>query len=250
MTTPLSSPRVLFVDDEKAILKMLGVAFSREPWDIGFASSGQEALAKFDAEGPYDVVVSDQKMPGMTGVELLRILRRRSPLTARIILSGYAEVESILDAVNEGFVYKFLIKTSKLSVIQHTIREVVEAAQLRRENHRLVAELEAQQAEVSAAEALAAELDSSDFAWLGVDLARSALDAMPAGVVVLGKDDRVLLVNAEACRLLGAGSSSDLLGRVCDPRELSDRADLLMRQASIETPSGWSGTVHVLWTGR
>ena len=92
--------RVLFVDDETAVLDGLRRMLRdlRGEWDMTFADSGEKAL-ELMRDKPFDVVVSDMRMPGMDGATLLSEVRRRQPGAVRIILSGYAETESVLRTV-------------------------------------------------------------------------------------------------------------------------------------------------------
>jgi DNA-binding NtrC family response regulator len=243
--------RVLFVDDEQNILNALRRAFRKEPWEMSFALSGPEALKKFEQEGPYDVVVTDHRMPRMTGVQLLKTLRVRHPRTVRIILSSYTEVGTLLDAINEGYAYKFLDKACSEAVIRQTIEEVAEAVALRAENERLANQLEAQHAEISAVEWLVEELDSCDFDMVALEasnghLVEAAVNAMPVAVLVLGKDGDVALANPEAIRLLASNGSQDLTGDEWQER-LRNRAGLSVKEAPVNDGSGDGGKVYVFW---
>jgi len=99
--------RVLFVDDETHILRGLRRSMMNmgEEWDMTFCASGAEALELMQREPAFDVVVSDMRMPGMDGAEFLGIVRQRHPETIRVILSGYADVESILRTVGPAHIY-------------------------------------------------------------------------------------------------------------------------------------------------
>lgn len=99
--------RVLFVDDEPHILRGLrrSMMSMGEEWDMTFFASGAEALELMKREPAFDVVVSDMRMPGMDGAEFLGIVRQRHPETIRVILSGYADVESILRTVGPAHIY-------------------------------------------------------------------------------------------------------------------------------------------------
>ncbi len=99
--------RVLFVDDEAHILRGLrrSMMSMGEEWDMTFCSSGAEALALMQQEPAFDVVVSDMRMPGMDGAEFLGTVRQRHPETIRVILSGYADAESILRTVGPAHIY-------------------------------------------------------------------------------------------------------------------------------------------------
>jgi DNA-binding NtrC family response regulator len=89
-------PRILFVDDEPSILRALrhGLSTDRERWELVFASGSQEALQHLAAQ-PFDVIVSDLKMPGMDGEELLLHVARTYPTIVSILLSGHADAESL-----------------------------------------------------------------------------------------------------------------------------------------------------------
>jgi response regulator RpfG family c-di-GMP phosphodiesterase len=103
------SERVLFVDDEPNVLE--GIQRSlRKRIDVHTANSGSEGLTVLQAGLPFAVVVSDMRMPGMNGVEFLTRVRETSPDTVRMILSGQADFEATLAAVNEGHIYRFLTK--------------------------------------------------------------------------------------------------------------------------------------------
>jgi CheY-like chemotaxis protein len=95
MTAP-SKKRILFVDDEAALLKAFANLFrkKRHVWDVVFVTSGAEALSAM-ATAQFDVIVTDMRMPGMSGSELLTRVRSEYPGVGRIILSGYAESEAL-----------------------------------------------------------------------------------------------------------------------------------------------------------
>jgi HD-like signal output (HDOD) protein len=134
--------RVLFVDDEPMMLEMLQmvVEMMSGEWETRFAESGHRALCLMEKE-PFDLVVSDMRMPGMTGAQLLNEVMQRYPATSRIILSGYAEREEVLRCV--GVTHQFLAKPCELSAIQETLNRIQGLrARLRSpEIQKLVAEL-------------------------------------------------------------------------------------------------------------
>lgn len=101
--------RILFVDDEKFILKSMERIFARSPFQLFFAESGEEAL-EIVKEREMSVIISDMKMPGMTGVEFLKSAADISPDTVRIILSAYSDIKDILSAVNQGHVHNYITK--------------------------------------------------------------------------------------------------------------------------------------------
>src|SRR5690349_8932070 len=101
--------RILFVDDEALVTSGLQrmLRSMRDQWEMEFATSGAEALAKMDAQ-PFDLLVSDMRMPGMNGAQLLQETARRCPQTVRFILSGQADQELIMQCV--GTAHQFLAK--------------------------------------------------------------------------------------------------------------------------------------------
>lgn len=129
--------RVLFVDDEIHILRGIrrSMLVMEEKWEMTFCSSGAEALAAMDVEVPFDVVVSDMRMPQMDGAEFLQAVRARHPETIRVILSGYADLQSILRTV--GPAHAYLAKPCSADVLQAAVnraldlRHLLESPQLR-----------------------------------------------------------------------------------------------------------------------
>ena len=102
-------PKILLVDDEPHVTAALQRGLRREPYDIVTAHSADEALEVMGQQ-QIDVVVSDERMPNMSGSEFLSIVRRDYPSTVRIILTGQASLEAAMRAINEGEVYRFLSK--------------------------------------------------------------------------------------------------------------------------------------------
>ncbi|PXW96114.1 PAS domain S-box-containing protein/diguanylate cyclase (GGDEF)-like protein [Sphaerotilus hippei] len=103
------SRTLLLVDDEPHMLAALQRLFRRERYHVLTARDGEQAL-RLLAASDIDVIISDQRMPGMSGIEFLRQARTLYPDTVRMILSGYTDLQSIIDAVNEGSVFRFLTK--------------------------------------------------------------------------------------------------------------------------------------------
>lgn len=100
---------VLFVDDEENILKSMERIFHSSPFELHFAPSGEEAL-KIIQEQEMSVIISDMKMPGMSGVDFLKASEDYCPDATRIILSAFSDIEDIMNAVNKGHVHNYLTK--------------------------------------------------------------------------------------------------------------------------------------------
>jgi len=103
------SERILFIDDDAMILDALRVSL-RKRFDVTVALGPEAGLAAMRSDGPFAVVVSDLRMPRMDGIALLTQIRDMSPDTVRMMLTGFADVEVAIDAVNEGQVFRFLTK--------------------------------------------------------------------------------------------------------------------------------------------
>jgi response regulator RpfG family c-di-GMP phosphodiesterase len=99
---------LLVVDDESEIVEALRDVF-REHFEIHRATSAQEALALFKEHGPK-VVVTDQRMPEMSGLELLRHIKEIDPSTVRILVTGYSDINVVIQALNEGLVWRYVTK--------------------------------------------------------------------------------------------------------------------------------------------
>jgi DNA-binding NtrC family response regulator len=107
MTTATKHP-ILLVDDEPEILFSLRGLLRRE-FDLHTAQSGAEALEILRRQ-PIHVIMTDQRMPEMTGVELLRRARGECPEAIRLVFTGYADIKSVVDAINQGQIYRYLTK--------------------------------------------------------------------------------------------------------------------------------------------
>jgi FixJ family two-component response regulator len=127
---------LLFVDDEEGVLHALRRIFLEENYQIFTASSGDKALAILE-KARVHLVISDQRMPGMTGAELLKEIKLKWPETIRIMLTGYADVQSIMGAVKEGAVYKFITKPWNDEDLRLTVSLALQQYVLMQENRKL-----------------------------------------------------------------------------------------------------------------
>ncbi len=118
----MDSVKVLLVDDEASVLDSFCRGL-RKKFKVTTASSGQEALELLKRSPNFAVVISDMRMPGMSGLELLAKVRDLSPDTIRIMLTGNADQQTVIDAINQGEIYKFLTKPCDISIMSDTIAE-------------------------------------------------------------------------------------------------------------------------------
>ena len=128
--------RILFVDDEPNILSALRRIFRRENYHIDTALSGAEALQLLK-DNPYQLVISDYKMPVMNGAELLKRVKALHPATIRIMLTGEADTGAVLGAINEGAVYKFILKPWNDDDLRITVGLALEQYDLIEKNNKL-----------------------------------------------------------------------------------------------------------------
>jgi serine/threonine-protein kinase len=119
-------PAVLFVDDEERVLNALSHLF-RDTYDVETANGGAQALERLAARR-FHVLVSDQRMPGMIGVELLRQAKGVAPGTVRLLLTGYSDLAAIVGSVNESEVFRFVSKPWQEEDLRATIAEAVDVA--------------------------------------------------------------------------------------------------------------------------
>lgn len=119
-------PRVLFVDDEERVVNALRAIF-RDTYEVETATSGEAALALVRADR-FHVIVSDQRMPGMLGVDFLREAKAFSPNAVRILLTGYSDLAAIVGSVNDGEVYRFVSKPWNQDDLLSTVGEAVTIA--------------------------------------------------------------------------------------------------------------------------
>ncbi len=131
---------ILVVDDEPANLQKLKRTLHGE-FNVLEASGGEEALQILHRK-PVAVIITDQRMPGVSGVELLRRAIEVCPDSVRIILTGYTEVEDLMDAINQGHVHRYITKPWEPFVLKEAVKRELESWELRRENERLAGELQ------------------------------------------------------------------------------------------------------------
>lgn len=131
---------ILFVDDEVRLLRSLEQAMLDEPYDTLYAESGAEAL-KLLEENEVHVIVTDMRMPEMSGLALLKIVKEKYPHIVRLVLSGYTQVTTLLTAINQGEIFRFITKPWKMEKEFKTVlAQAVEYYNLQADRDRLVAE--------------------------------------------------------------------------------------------------------------
>lgn len=128
--------RILLVDDEPNVLSSLRRIFRRENYQIETAMSGEEALQVL-AKNDFQLMISDFKMPHMDGAELLKRVKNLHPEIIRIMLTGYADTDAVMGAINEGAVYKFILKPWNDDDLRVTVGLALEQYDLLKKNKKL-----------------------------------------------------------------------------------------------------------------
>ncbi len=132
---------LLLVDDEPANLQKLQRTFMGQ-YSVHLAQSGEEALQILQKE-PIDAIITDQKMPNMTGIEFLELSQKTYPNIVRIVLTGFTDVDDLIAAINTGKVHKYITKPWEPEEVRLAVQDSLEKLELGRENERLAAELKA-----------------------------------------------------------------------------------------------------------
>ncbi len=215
---------ILLVDDEENILASLRRLLRRDGYRILTANGGQAGLELL-AQNEVDVILSDQRMPSMTGVEFLRRVKTIHPQTVRMVLSGYTELKSITDAINEGAIYKFLTKPWEDDLLRANIEEAFRYKELADENRRLSSEIqvankELVQANTRLVTTLAEKERRIERDETTLDVAQEVLQCIPFPLLGFDNDDMVVFANVEANQLLGGGHLVGLDVGSCLPAEL------------------------------
>lgn len=217
MSSPETPIKVLYVDDEEGNLTAFRATFRRE-FDVHLARSADEAMAILDRE-PMHIVVSDQRMPRCTGVEFLALVRQRHPHCIRMLLTGYADMEAVVDAVNRGGIYSYCTKPWDPTDLRLRLLQAHEVYALRADREALF------------------------------DRYRQVFESSGDPIALIEDDGRFLEANPAACQLLGVDRSAMLRSRITDWVE--DRSILLHAMRSrrqgrafpnvdltLETPHG------------
>ncbi|MCP4259463.1 MAG: response regulator [Planctomycetes bacterium] len=132
---------VLFVDDEEKVLRALEMGLLDEPYHKRFAKSGEEALEILQRDEVH-VIVIDMLMPEMSGSELIKTVKEQYPHIVRMVLSAYAQVSLLLEAINQGEIYRYITKPWKLEEeFKPAVRQAIDHYNLQSVRDNLEAEL-------------------------------------------------------------------------------------------------------------
>lgn len=141
---PQKHRQILIVDDEENVRNALRRALRKEGYTLHFADGPQAALELMRTT-PVDLVISDHMMPGMSGIDFLTIVRDRWPDVMRLMVTGHADLETAIKAINHGEMYRFLTKPWDDVELKVTLFLAFERQDLERENRRLLSQVRLQQ---------------------------------------------------------------------------------------------------------
>lgn len=130
---------VLYVDDEVNNLQAFKATFRRD-YKIFLAESAKEARELLQ-EQEVEIIITDQRMPGETGVEFLESILKTHPEPIRILLTGYTDIQAVIDAINKGKVYHYLTKPWEEEYLRTVVHNAYEVFMLRKENRQLTESL-------------------------------------------------------------------------------------------------------------
>ncbi|MBI4808078.1 MAG: response regulator [Nitrosomonadales bacterium] len=207
---------LLLVDDEENITSALVRLLRQDGYRILRANSAAEGLVLL-AQNEVGVIISDQRMPGMTGVEFLGKVRESYPDTVRIVLSGYTELDSVTDAINRGAIYKFLTKPWEDDLLRANVEEAFQHHEMKMENARLARELQQANQELHninrQLEQRVEEKTREVLRNLHVlQVSQEVLEGLPVAVIGIGDDGVIAIANRSAHRLFSADGTLPLLG--------------------------------------
>lgn len=198
--------RILCVDDEVNVLNSIRRLFIDEDYEILSATSGEDGLAILMEVSPVQLVIADYRMPGMNGVDFLKEVCAFWPETARIILSGYADTASIVSAINEGKIYKFIPKPWNDDELKMTVAGALGQDSLHKRNSELAEELRCLTDKLKALSEsferrVAEKISGLTVRNTGPTCARNILDSLPVAVIGIDADGLIVLCNKKASEL-------------------------------------------------
>jgi FixJ family two-component response regulator len=207
---------ILLVDDEENITAALNRLLRRDGYKILRANSGEEGLALL-AQNQVGVIISDQRMPGMSGTEFLTKVRELHPDTVRIVLSGYTELSSVTDAINRGAVYKFLTKPWEDDLLLANVQEAFQRHEMKIENARLTQELQQANDELrSINQALEQRVEFKTNEIVRnmkvLHISQEILEHLPVAVIGIDEDGWIAIANRTAHHVFSAGGSKAMIG--------------------------------------
>ena len=239
LSEPSSERVLLIVDDEEEVTKSLKRIF-RKQYNVRSATSAEEGLDIMD-EVTVHVVISDQRMPGMKGTEFFKEVKDRHPKAVRMILTGYSDLDAVVNAINEGQVYRYITKPWEPDQLNAIVKDSFDRYRLRAENDRLMKELEQanETLELRVAERTEALAKAKDRIAANEARYRLIFEHSPLGIFHFDEKGLLTACNPKMIEIMGISKDQivgfDLSRRLNNPH---------MKAALEQCFSGNSGTVE------
>ena len=232
---------ILCVDDEENILNSLKRLLRKEEYTLFTASGAREGLEIMKKEN-IQVVLSDQKMPETTGIEFLQEVKRLYPTTVRVVLSGFADLSTIVEAINQGEIFRFLTKPWIDDNLKADIRQCFRHYEIVQENHQLFELIKEKNEKLEEMNAyLERQVDErTQFLQMSQDI----LEQLPQPVIGISADKQIIMVNTAAAEkftelsLFFPGTPMD---------ELIPESVCKMIEVTLNSAKNYSGSVA--WNG-
>jgi response regulator RpfG family c-di-GMP phosphodiesterase len=208
---------ILFVDDEENILHSLKRLLRKEGYRILTATCGADGLEMLKKHEVH-LVVTDQRMPGMSGTEFLAKVKENYPEIIRIVLSGYTEVDTITESINKGHIYKFMLKPWNDQNIKLEIKQALEQYDLMQVNktlHEKLIEKNAQLEKINENLEMLVKERTKDFEIQNqaLELSRAILEDLPIPVLGISSEMMIVLINRKVEALLLDNNKHIEIGR-------------------------------------
>ncbi len=262
--------KILCVDDEKNVLKALERLFLDTDYEILTATSGDEGLELLNNTDAIQLVISDYRMPKMNGVDFLKEVFKLRPETVRIVLSGYADTVAIVEAINDGKIYKFMPKPWNDDELKIAISNALDHFFIQQKNRQLTYELETKNQELQTINVNLEQLVAERTANLLIQnkiltSSQNILDALPMAVIGIDPEGLIVQCNKRGIELFSQDPGSllgmnrqdsfppeinDIIERVTKKGSLSkyyssNGADLLIKGVFMKHSGGQEGVILV-----
>lgn len=225
---------ILIVDDEDNILNALERLLEEEGFVVYRSNSGKGGIEIMDQNPQIGVILSDQRMPEMSGTEFLREVKRKYSYVVRIILSGYSELSTITQAINEGAIFKFITKPWDENQLLNTVNEAFDYFELADKNRKLTQELQESNLKLAELNSALEKLVEEKTHNLKLHIAslriyQEAMEYFPFGVLGVDSSGVIVLEN-QAARDIFSSHRTSLLGL-----PLSNAMDGIWTQACAQS---------------
>lgn len=184
--------KVLFIDDEKEILTSITRQLRKTKFIVSTSISGKDALERLKQE-TYPIIVSDERMPDISGLELMKKIKKLYPESIRIILSGYADSQTIIDAINQGEIFRFIAKPWSYDSLIENLTQSENRWNINQSNKHFMEKILEENIRLKR---------RLSYRESKLDLNSEILDEVPSPLIVIGKDNRVEVFNSKLGQLL------------------------------------------------